>query len=169
MAAFNTILLIPLVAGIMAQSTAPSGLTQPSTASNCNRWYTVKSGDACHSIESTFRITHRQFIDWNPAVSNDCLTNFWPKYAYCVGVDSKIKPSSSAKRAPTSSRSTATLVTKPTSSGKITPAHTPTPTVNATYSIRNPITPYNISTPTIDRSWPPKKTQAGQPSYCNKW
>lgn len=27
-----------------------------------------------------------QFFQWNPAVSEDCLTNFWLGQAYCVGV-----------------------------------------------------------------------------------
>jgi hypothetical protein len=29
-----------------------------------------------------------QFYDWNPAVSRDCVTNFWLGQAYCVGVSS---------------------------------------------------------------------------------
>jgi hypothetical protein len=31
-------------------------------------------------------ITLDQFYSWNPAVSKDCVTNFWLGQAYCVGV-----------------------------------------------------------------------------------
>lgn len=34
-------------------------------------------GDNCGVIESTFAITHAQFLQWNPAVSADCLSGFW--------------------------------------------------------------------------------------------
>ncbi|KAH7175194.1 LysM domain-containing protein [Dactylonectria macrodidyma] len=42
-----------------------------------------------------------QFFAWNPAVSEDCLTNFWLGSAYCVGVSSS----------PTSTTASATTTT----------------------------------------------------------
>jgi len=156
--------LLSLAVGALTQDATPSGPIQPGTTPTCNKWYTVKSGDGCYSVETAFAITHAQFIAWNPAVSNDCLTNFWLGYAYCVGVGSVVTSSSSAIAVTsTSGASTSSLA----SSGSST--ITTTASVNATYSVRNPITSYNLSTPTTDRTWPPTKTQVGQPSYCNKW
>jgi hypothetical protein len=164
--------LLSLAAGTFAQDTTPSGPTQPGTIPTCNKWYTVKSGDGCYSVETAFTITHAQFIAWNPAVSNDCLTNFWLGYAYCIGVGSVVTTSSSPIAVTSTSRaSTSSLVSSggSTTSTATSSIRITTTSVNATYSIRNPITSYNLSTPTTDRTWPPTKTQVGQPSYCNKW
>jgi hypothetical protein len=164
--------LLSLAAGAFAQDTTPAGPTQPGTIATCNKWYTVKSGDGCYSVETAFAITHAQFIAWNPAVSNDCLTNFWLGYAYCIGVGSVVTTSSfPIAVTSTSGASTSSLVSSggSTSSTAASSTRITTTSVNATYSIRNPITSYNLSTPTTDRTWPPTKTQVGQPSYCNKW
>ena len=48
----------------------------------------VIAGDDCSIITAAYDITFAQFIEWNPAVSNDCLSGFWGGYAYCVGVSS---------------------------------------------------------------------------------
>ncbi|KAI4192254.1 MAG: hypothetical protein LQ348_003223 [Seirophora lacunosa] len=168
MASLLNVLLLLLAITVLGQDTTPSGPTQPGTISSCNNWHTVKTGDSCYTIETDFKISHADFLKWNPAVSEDCVTNFWGGYAYCVGIDSTItssKPSSSTSATP-SSVSSATKTSSSASSSKSSSA---TSTANSTYSIRNPSTSPNISTPTIDTTWPPKKTQAGQPSYCNKW
>lgn len=168
MAFLLNVLLLLLAITVLGQDTTPSGPTQPGTISSCNNWHTVKTGDSCYTIETDFKISHADFLKWNPAVSEDCVTNFWGGYAYCVGIDSTItssKPSSSTSATP-SSVSSATKTSSSASSSKSSSA---TSTANSTYSIRNPSTSPNISTPTIDTAWPPKKTQAGQPSYCNKW
>ncbi|KKK20317.1 hypothetical protein AOCH_002249, partial [Aspergillus ochraceoroseus] len=46
-----------------------------------------------------------------------------------------------------------------------------TSSANATtgYSVINPITSWNLTLTSTDTAWPPTKTQAGQPSTCNKW
>lgn len=179
------LLPLALAIGALAQETRPSGPTQPGTASNCQSWYTIKSGDSCYSVETAFGITHAQFLKWNPAVSKDCLTNFWPKYSYCVGVSSmttmpltsrKSSSSSITKTSGTTKKSSTSPVTKGSVSSShssvtssVRPHTSTTSSASTTYSIRNPITSRNLSTPTIDRTWPPKKTQAGQPPYCNKW
>ncbi|KAM7185749.1 LysM domain containing protein [Naviculisporaceae sp. PSN 640] len=71
-------------AGVLGQ-TAPPASTQPNTISTCNQWHVVGSGTTCEDIETAHGITHAQFLAWNPDVSNDCITNFWGGFAYCVG------------------------------------------------------------------------------------
>ncbi|KAF1936676.1 hypothetical protein EJ02DRAFT_479394 [Clathrospora elynae] len=68
--------------------TAPSapGPTHPGTVENCDEWHVVGDSDTCWSITQEHGITLDQFYKWNPAIQNDCGTNFWPTYAYCVGV-----------------------------------------------------------------------------------
>ncbi|KAL8730074.1 MAG: hypothetical protein Q9166_004273 [cf. Caloplaca sp. 2 TL-2023] len=164
MAFLLNVLLLSFPINVLGQDTTPQGPTQPGTISSCNRWHTVKAGDSCYTIETDFQISHADFLKYNPAVSSDCVTNFWGGYAYCVGIDSAITSSSSSTSSkPSSSKSTTSSATKTSSSTRITSA------ANTTYSIRNPSTSVNITTPTIDMTWPPKKTQTGQPSYCNKW
>ncbi|KAH6645532.1 hypothetical protein BKA67DRAFT_526685, partial [Truncatella angustata] len=67
--------------------TAP-GPTLSGTASNCNAYYVVQSGDSCYSVETAYGISADEFFEWNPSVSFDCSTNFWADEAYCVGVSS---------------------------------------------------------------------------------
>ncbi|KAH7009822.1 LysM domain-containing protein, partial [Ilyonectria destructans] len=61
---------------------APTHTGQPS---DCNKWDVVVSGDSCGSMATDNGITVDQFYAWNPAVSKDCVTNFWLGQAYCVG------------------------------------------------------------------------------------
>ncbi|KAI4591934.1 hypothetical protein KJ359_012065 [Pestalotiopsis sp. 9143b] len=72
--------------GVQAQETSPAGTTMDSIAWNCSGWHTVVSGDTCYSIEQEYGIMADEFLDWNPAVSADCSTNFWIGYSYCVRV-----------------------------------------------------------------------------------
>ncbi|TQV92641.1 Peptidoglycan-binding Lysin subgroup [Cordyceps javanica] len=72
-------------------TTAPTKPTPPAPThtgqpANCNKWAVVKSGDSCGSVASANGISVDQFYKWNPAVSKDCVTNFWIGQAYCVGV-----------------------------------------------------------------------------------
>ncbi|KAI1380748.1 hypothetical protein F4677DRAFT_441082 [Hypoxylon crocopeplum] len=71
-------------------STSPvaPGPTQPGTVENCNAWHVVGDGDSCWAITEEYQITLDQFYAWNPAIQDDCNTNFWLDYAYCVGVSS---------------------------------------------------------------------------------
>ncbi|KAK0630525.1 hypothetical protein B0T17DRAFT_636671 [Bombardia bombarda] len=73
--------------------TSATGPQQTGTISSCNKWYSIVSGDSCGSVESAFGITHAQFITWNPSVSQDCSTNFWLGYTYCVGVTPPVQTS----------------------------------------------------------------------------
>lgn len=139
----------------LAGASTPAGPTFTGSPSNCNRWYVLAKGDDnCSIVEAKFGITHEQFIKWNPAVSEDCLNNFWAGQAYCVGLGPAVTGSSSTTK-PTVSSSTATSMTI------ITPT---TP-----YSSRFPVTNQTILQPSSAEAWPPSKTQPGQPSYCSNW
>lgn len=72
---------------VQAQTAStPPGPTFTGSPASCNKWYVIAQGDNCGTVETKFGISHAQFIAWNPAVSNDCLTNFWLGQAYCVGL-----------------------------------------------------------------------------------
>lgn len=43
--------------------------TQSGIAANCDKFHSVSSGDHCDSIETEFKITHDQFIKWNPSIN----------------------------------------------------------------------------------------------------
>lgn len=153
------ILLFACTIGVFSQAVPPPGPTQPGTAQNCNKWHTVKSGDGCAVLESRYQISHSQFLAWNPAVSEDCLQNFWPNYAYCVSVDPTL----------TVTLSTSIITTFTTRTTSATTSSVPPP-ISTPYTIDHPVTDQNITTPTIpSEPWPPQKTQPGQPSYCNDW
>ncbi|GAW17906.1 hypothetical protein ANO14919_073750 [Xylariales sp. No.14919] len=66
----------------------PPGPTFSGSPDNCNKWHVIIEGDGCDTIPQMYGITLAQFLEWNPAVSDDCLTNFWLGNAYCVGVSS---------------------------------------------------------------------------------
>ncbi|KAK1830153.1 hypothetical protein QBC39DRAFT_309685 [Podospora conica] len=127
---------------------SPPGPTFTGTPSNCNDWHTVQPGDTCATIEVFYGISHAEFLSWNPAVSSNCDVNFWLGSSYCVGVGTTSSASTSSPMTTTSATSTTSM---------------------PPYSIRHPVTSETIVRPTIDTAWPPTKTLAGQPSYCNDW
>ncbi|KAI0907579.1 hypothetical protein F4823DRAFT_602322 [Ustulina deusta] len=65
----------------------PLAPAQSGAAANCNKYYTVQSGDGCDKIERQFNITFQQLYQWNPAIGWNC-TNLWLDYAICVDVSS---------------------------------------------------------------------------------
>ncbi|KAK1709775.1 hypothetical protein BDP67DRAFT_408326, partial [Colletotrichum lupini] len=76
----------------IASSTAgptPPAATHDGQPANCNKWHVVTGGD-CSTVEAEYGLTHAQFLALNPAVSEDCLTNFWGGYAYCVGTSDSV-------------------------------------------------------------------------------
>ncbi|KAK1758814.1 LysM domain-containing protein [Echria macrotheca] len=148
----------PLVSATPTTSAAPGESTPPGptftgSPSNCNKWYLVVSGDDCSKVEASFGLTHAQFLAWNPAISSDCQTNFWPGQAYCVGVGAVVSTSSTSR----------------SSSSTSSPSTTSMPTVTTPYSTRYPVTNQTIVQPTYSTDWPPTQTQAGQPQYCSQW
>ncbi|KZL71567.1 hypothetical protein CI238_12141 [Colletotrichum incanum] len=138
---------VPVTTASITRVTTPAGPTFTGTPSNCNSWHVVKAGDTCATVASLYGITTADFLKYNPAVSSDCATNFWPTYAYCVGLGPVVSITSTS----------VTTTTRATSS------------FNSTYSIRHPVTSWSLTDPTTDTAWPPTKTQAGQPNYCNNW
>ncbi|KAJ1325254.1 peptidoglycan DL-endopeptidase LytF [Microdochium nivale] len=94
---------------------APTHTGQPA---NCNKWDVVASGDSCGSIASDNGISTDQFFTWNPAVSRDCLTNFWLGQAYCVGVSSSSPPMTTSTTKTTSSSSSVPTPPAPTHTGQ---------------------------------------------------
>lgn len=154
----------------LAAAQAP-GPTQPNTAANCNKWYLVKAGDGCGTAEAAGGITADQFFKWNPDVSRDCVTNFTAGYAYCIGVGAAVSTTTSKTSSTTSKTSSTTskassTTSKTSSTSKVS---TTAPTTTLPYSTRFPVTTWNITTPTIGTDFPPKETQAGQPTYCIDW
>jgi hypothetical protein len=168
---------------VLSQDSEPAAPVHPDQPSNCIGWHTIVDGDDCDTVPKRYQISKSEFLAWNPAVSKDCLTNFWSKYAYCVKIDGSSATYTTAQSTATSESNIPTSTVKPsitealsssinTSSRPATGTTTEsitTTTVKTTYSVREPISKWNITTPTMDPSWPPKATQPGQPKDCNKW
>jgi LysM repeat protein len=72
--------------GPTTTAVGPPGPTHTGQPASCNKWHVVVNGDSCSSVAAKYSITTAQFFSWNPAVSTDCVTNFWLGQAYCVGV-----------------------------------------------------------------------------------
>lgn len=139
----------------VAQDTSPGGPVHDGQPDNCNAWHTIVDGDTCATVPELYGISRDQFLEWNPAVSDDCVENFWLGNAYCVGVGERATTSSSPV---TSITSTSEPITTSTTTSQ-----------NLTYSTREPIVTWNITIPTTDTAWPPTATQSGQPAACDRW
>ncbi|KAL5046170.1 hypothetical protein BDW71DRAFT_182252 [Aspergillus fruticulosus] len=57
----------------------------PGIVSNCKRYYQVKAGDDCWSIQQRYGITAAQFNLWNPMVGSSC-GSLWQGYFVCVAI-----------------------------------------------------------------------------------
>ncbi|KAI8938745.1 hypothetical protein NX059_004612 [Plenodomus lindquistii] len=99
-----------------AKPTAPAP-THTGQPADCNKWDVVAEGDSCGSLASENGISVDQFYTWNPAVSKDCITNFWLGQAYCVGVSGDTTTSSS-KRSSTPSTTASPTPPAPTHTGQ---------------------------------------------------
>ncbi|KAI0424844.1 hypothetical protein F5Y09DRAFT_353023 [Xylaria sp. FL1042] len=97
-------------------SSGPPGPTHSGQPANCNKWHIIMENDTCPSLEKEYGITAEQFFAWNPAVSKDCITNFWLGSAYCVGVSSSTTTSKLTTSKPTIT-STRPSVPTPTQDG----------------------------------------------------
>ncbi|KAL8707967.1 MAG: hypothetical protein Q9220_007110 [cf. Caloplaca sp. 1 TL-2023] len=58
---------------------------QPGIVADCNKYYLVKSGDSCYSIQQSQRISSGNFLKWNTGVKSDC-SNLFMGYYICTGV-----------------------------------------------------------------------------------
>ncbi len=72
--------------GTAIGSPSPAGPTFTGIPCQCNEFHPVSNGDTCDTIAAQYAITTAQFLEWNPAVSSDCSSNFWIGNWYCVGV-----------------------------------------------------------------------------------
>ncbi len=163
-----------------AQDSSPTGPTFPNMAANCNAFHTVVSGDSCWDITVSYGLTLSQFYDWNPDIEDECGTNFWLGYSYCVGVGSAPSASSSApistSALPASSSIPPSSSSVPSSSSSfssappssITSAASST-TSSRPYTALHPITEYNITTIPVETQFPPTRTLSGQPAACTNW
>jgi hypothetical protein len=166
----------------LAQDSRPGASVHPGQPSNCIAWHVVKQGNDCETVPKKYYITKQEFLAWNPAVSKDCLTNFWLKYAYCVRVDgtsaiytttkstatSKTALSTTQSNQESSIKDISSTITSDQTTSEVASESIATTAANTTYSVRNSISKWNITTPTRDVNWPPKATQSGQPKDCNK-
>lgn len=66
--------------GIQTPSPVRTGMTK-----SCNKFYLVKSGNACATIASSNSITLSNFYAWNPDAGTTC-TGLWLDTYVCVGI-----------------------------------------------------------------------------------
>ncbi|OGM49704.1 putative muramidase [Aspergillus bombycis] len=57
----------------------------PGIVDNCKKFYLVKAGDDCYSIDTAAGITFAQFRSWNTMIDAAC-SNLWVDYYVCIGV-----------------------------------------------------------------------------------
>ncbi|KAL4873621.1 hypothetical protein BDV12DRAFT_207473 [Aspergillus spectabilis] len=55
----------------------------PGLITTCRRYYQVKAGDSCWSIQQQYGITAAQFNRWNPLVGSNC-GSLWERYFICI-------------------------------------------------------------------------------------
>ncbi|CAF9915092.1 MAG: hypothetical protein ALECFALPRED_009976 [Alectoria fallacina] len=76
-----------------------SAPTQVGIAKNCNAFAYADTNDTCYDMSQSFDITLAQFTTWNPVLGypdgQNCTTQFWTGYDYCVGVSGTSTSSSS--------------------------------------------------------------------------
>lgn len=60
---------------------------QTGIASDCTQFYQAIADDGCYAIATAYDITLAQFIEWNPAVGDDC-SGLWVDEYYCVATAS---------------------------------------------------------------------------------
>ncbi|KAI1104498.1 carbohydrate-binding module family 50 protein [Jackrogersella minutella] len=82
---------------------------------SCNKWAVVEDGVSCTDMAAAAGISLAQFLAWNTAVSDDCLTNYWLGEAYCVGISSASVTTTTTSDTPSITTAAAPTVTKPPS------------------------------------------------------
>ncbi|KAH8194552.1 hypothetical protein TruAng_011287 [Truncatella angustata] len=93
--------------GSTTSEATPPGPTMTGSPTDCNKWSLVTDGLTCTDMAAQAGISLEQWLAWNPAVSSDCLTNYWLGEAYCVGV-------SGESTTPTTTATMPSGTTKPT-------------------------------------------------------
>lgn len=150
--------------GISASST-PGAPTMTGIPCACNMYYTVVDGDSCPSVEAKFGISHAQFLQWNPSISQDCSQNFWLNEAYCVGVNTAVTA------CPTSTSVSVTSSTAPvtSSSSETTSSTTTIPPNTERYSTITGDISASLGPRPSATEWPPSPTGAGTIVNCRKY
>ncbi|EEU38109.1 uncharacterized protein NECHADRAFT_84348 [Fusarium vanettenii 77-13-4] len=65
-------------------STSPSAATQEGITKDCTTWHIAKKGQLCDKVIAQYgNLDIATFVEWNPAVEDDC-SGLWSGYAYCV-------------------------------------------------------------------------------------
>ncbi len=141
--------------GVSAGSDPGAAATMSGIPCTCNMYYTVVDHDTCPTVEAKFGISHAQFLQWNPAVSQDCSQNFWVGEAYCVGVNTALTACPTTTPSKTSSNTPA----GPTTSTSIPPNTDPYSVI--TGDISATLAPRPSST-----EWPPSPQGAGTITNC---
>ncbi|KAF7588640.1 hypothetical protein BBP40_005422 [Aspergillus hancockii] len=57
----------------------------PGIVKECKKYYKVKPGDSCYSIDTATGITLDQFRSWNTKINAAC-SNLWVDYYVCIGI-----------------------------------------------------------------------------------
>ncbi|GAB7348916.1 hypothetical protein MBLNU459_g7604t2 [Dothideomycetes sp. NU459] len=76
--------------------TAP---TQPGIVSYCSAFTEAKDNDTCYEFTQEYQLTMEEFTTWNPILGypdgENCTTNFYAGYDYCVGISNSTTTTSS--------------------------------------------------------------------------
>ncbi|KAJ5046877.1 hypothetical protein J3E74DRAFT_296131 [Bipolaris maydis] len=110
----RVLLLVPLPRQVAPKPTNTHA-GQPST---CNKWHTTGAESSCWAIITDSGVAPADFYAWNPVLGSrgeNCVTQIWPGYAYCIGVSSAPPPitTATASRTSTTSASSTTGPAKP--------------------------------------------------------
>ncbi|KAK1655798.1 hypothetical protein BDP81DRAFT_456637 [Colletotrichum phormii] len=85
--------------------------TQAGQPSECNKWVEAQSGDGCWAMYTAAGIEASQFYAWNPvlgAAGENCGTQIWPTYFYCIGTSSTSSLAPTTTKAADPAKPTAT-------------------------------------------------------------
>lgn len=98
----------------------PPAATHEGQLGDCDGWRVVSTSDSCQSVANNAGISLATFLEWNPAISDDCTKNFWLGQAYCTHREGQGISTTASQSALTTASTTA----KPTA---LAPTHTSQP------------------------------------------
>ncbi|KAF2131265.1 carbohydrate-binding module family 50 protein [Dothidotthia symphoricarpi CBS 119687] len=97
----------------------PPAATHEGQPEDCCGWHVVYSSDSCQSVADKAGISLATFLEWNPAVSDDCSENFWLRQAYCMYREGQgISTTTSQPASTTASTTAKTTAPAPTHTGQ---------------------------------------------------
>ncbi|EUC34225.1 carbohydrate-binding module family 50 protein [Bipolaris victoriae FI3] len=95
--------------------------TQAGQPASCNKWHTTGDGASCWAIITDSGVAASDFYAWNPVLGSqgeNCGTQIWPGYSYCIGVSAVAAPT------PTASASRTSTTSAPSTTGPAKPSET---------------------------------------------